>query len=93
MCIHNSLTLSLLLTQVTEMLAYAHDTQHEKIIRGLALGLALVSYGREEGADALFEQVGEQWRCISKYMAACIAAYVHVCAWHGMKPLSILFIK
>lgn len=29
-----------------EMLAYAHDTQHEKIIRGLALGLALTMYAR-----------------------------------------------
>ncbi|KAI8467935.1 MAG: 26S proteasome regulatory subunit [Monoraphidium minutum] len=40
-----------------EMLAYAHDTAHEKIIRGLALGLALTGYGREEGADALVEQM------------------------------------
>ena len=24
---------------IDEMLAYAHDTQHEKIIRGLALGI------------------------------------------------------
>ncbi len=31
-----------------EMLAYAHDTQHEKIIRGLALGLALTMYARCE---------------------------------------------
>lgn len=31
--------------------------QHEKIIRGLALGLALISYGTEEGADTLVEQV------------------------------------
>ena len=29
-----------------EMLAYAHDTQHEKIIRGLSMGLALIMYGR-----------------------------------------------
>ena len=29
------------------MLAYAHDTQHEKIIRGMAVGLALIQYGRE----------------------------------------------
>ncbi len=28
--------------KTTEMLAYAHDTQHEKIIRGIVLGLALV---------------------------------------------------
>ena len=31
-----------------EMLAYAHDTQHEKIIRGVAMGLALIMYGRCE---------------------------------------------
>ena len=29
-----------------EMLAYAHDTQHEKIIRGVSMGLALIMYGR-----------------------------------------------
>eukprot|EP01102_Stenamoeba_stenopodia_P013510 TRINITY_DN4394_c0_g1_i1.p1 TRINITY_DN4394_c0_g1~~TRINITY_DN4394_c0_g1_i1.p1 ORF type:complete len:951 (-),score=235.34 TRINITY_DN4394_c0_g1_i1:34-2886(-) len=40
-----------------EMLAYAHETQHEKIIRGLAMGIALVMYGREEEADTLIEQL------------------------------------
>lgn len=40
-----------------EMLAYAHDTQHEKIIRGLAIGIALIMYGRHEGADVLIEQL------------------------------------
>ena len=29
-----------------EILAYAHDTQHEKIILGIAMGLALIMYGR-----------------------------------------------
>ena len=29
------------------MLAYAHDTQHEKIIRGLTLGIALIVYGQD----------------------------------------------
>jgi hypothetical protein len=33
------------------MVQYAHDTQHEKIIRGLAMGLALLVYGREEEAE------------------------------------------
>jgi 26S proteasome regulatory subunit N2 len=42
---------------IKEMIAYAHDTQHEKIIRGLATGLALVVYGREEEADGLIEQL------------------------------------
>ena len=37
---------------VREMLQYAHDTQHEKIIRGLAMGTAFIFYGRQEEADA-----------------------------------------
>lgn len=41
----------------TELLAYAHDTQHEKTIRGIALGLALVCYGQEEAADGLVRQL------------------------------------
>lgn len=52
-----------------EMLAYAHDTQHEKIIRGLALGLALISYGREEAADALVEQMSRDQDPILRYGA------------------------
>ena len=31
--------------------------QHEKIIRGVAVGLALVQYGREEGAEGMIEQM------------------------------------
>ena len=38
---------------LTEMIQYAHDTQHEKIVRGLAVGMALIMYGRQEGADEL----------------------------------------
>ncbi|KAK0516720.1 hypothetical protein JMJ35_001323 [Cladonia borealis] len=36
-----------------DMIRYAHDTQHEKIVRGLGLGMALIMYGRQEGADEL----------------------------------------
>lgn len=34
-----------------DMLQYAHETQHEKIIRGLAIGMALLMYNRQEQAD------------------------------------------
>lgn len=44
-------------TAVEEMIQYAHETQHEKIIRGLALGISLIMYGREEQADVLIEQL------------------------------------
>jgi len=36
---------------VKEMLQYARETQHEKIIRGLAIGVAFIFYGRQEEAD------------------------------------------
>ncbi|KAJ8497333.1 hypothetical protein OPV22_007885 [Ensete ventricosum] len=53
--------------KASEMLAYAHDTQHEKIIRGLALGIALTVYGREEEADTLIEQMTRDQDPIIRY--------------------------
>ncbi|KAI4369753.1 hypothetical protein MLD38_018165 [Melastoma candidum] len=60
-----------------EMLAYAHETQHEKIIRGLALGIALMVYGREEEADTLIEQMTRDQDPILRYggMYALALAY------------------
>jgi 26S proteasome regulatory subunit N2 len=37
------------------MFTYAHETSHEKIVRGCALGMALIMYGRQEGADSMIE--------------------------------------
>lgn len=37
------------------LLQYAQETQHEKILRGLAVGIALTMYGRLEEADALVD--------------------------------------
>jgi len=36
-----------------DMTAYAHETEHDKTIRGLALGMALIMYARQEAADGL----------------------------------------
>jgi len=55
---------------VSEMMAYAHETQHEKIIRGLAIGLAVTMYGREEEADTLIEQMLLDKDPILRYGAA-----------------------
>lgn len=57
--------------KMDEMLAYAHETQHEKIIRGLALGVSLVMYGREEGADTLIEQLTLDKDPILRYGGMC----------------------
>ncbi|KAL3828374.1 hypothetical protein ACJIZ3_017176 [Penstemon smallii] len=63
--------------KAAEMLAYAHETQHEKIIRGLALGIALTVYGREEEADTLIEQMTRDQDPILRYggMYALAMAY------------------
>ncbi|GFP92861.1 26S proteasome non-ATPase regulatory subunit 1 homolog a [Phtheirospermum japonicum] len=63
--------------KAAEMLAYSHETQHEKIIRGLALGIALTVYGREEEADTLIEQMTRDQDPIIRYggMYALALAY------------------
>lgn len=53
--------------KVTEMLAYARDTQHEKIVRGLGLGIALMNYAREGAADTLIEQLLREQDPILRY--------------------------
>ncbi|KAI3846873.1 hypothetical protein MKX03_008466, partial [Papaver bracteatum] len=53
--------------KASEMLAYAHETQHEKIIRGLALGISLTVYGREEEADTLIEKMTRDQDPILRY--------------------------
>ncbi|XP_011503655.1 PREDICTED: 26S proteasome non-ATPase regulatory subunit 1 [Ceratosolen solmsi marchali] len=46
------------LTQAIEdMVAYAQETQHEKILRGLAVGIAFTMYGRLEEADPLISSL------------------------------------
>ncbi|KAJ2951454.1 hypothetical protein O0L34_g13606 [Tuta absoluta] len=42
---------------IEDMVAYAQETQHEKILRGLAVGIAFTMYGRLEEADALVAQL------------------------------------
>ncbi|KAK4445548.1 armadillo-type protein [Podospora aff. communis PSN243] len=37
------------------MFTYAHETTHEKIVRGCAIGMALIMFGRQEGADTMIE--------------------------------------
>ncbi|KAG0581711.1 hypothetical protein KC19_3G002300 [Ceratodon purpureus] len=60
-----------------EMLAYAQDTQHEKITRGLALGIALTVYGRENEADSLIERMTRDQNPVLRYggMFAWAMAY------------------
>jgi 26S proteasome regulatory subunit N2 len=42
---------------IDEMLQYAHETHHEKIIRGLAVGIAFICYGTQEQANATIDRL------------------------------------
>jgi len=50
-----------------QMLNFAHNTQHEKIIRSLGLGLALIMYGLEEKADPMIETLNSDKDPILRY--------------------------
>eukprot|EP00904_Undaria_pinnatifida_P004613 jgi/Undpi1/14152/HiC_scaffold_9.g03803.m1 len=56
-------------TALEEMIAYAHDTAHEKIIRGLAMGIALTLYSQEEAAEGTIEQLARDRDPILRYGA------------------------
>lgn len=40
-----------------ELLNFAHQTQHEKVIRAIGLGLGFTMYGLEEKADTMIESL------------------------------------
>ncbi|KAG7099168.1 hypothetical protein E1B28_001039 [Marasmius oreades] len=52
---------------VHEMLSYAKETQHEKIIRGLAVGIAFVFYGRQEEAEKTIQSLLSETDPILRY--------------------------
>ncbi|RLV93380.1 26S proteasome regulatory subunit RPN2 [Spathaspora sp. JA1] len=52
---------------IHDMLTYALETQHENIIRGLAIGIALLNYGREEKANETIDQLLSQESSILRY--------------------------
>merc|ERR1719502_1937043 len=64
---------------IEEMIGYAHDTAHEKIIRGLALGLAMTMYGRESEADSLVTTLLHDTDPILRYGAMYTIAFAYAC--------------
>ena len=63
---------------IDEMLRYAKETQHEKIIRGLAIGMALLMYAKEDMAEPLIETLIHDQEPILRYGAAYTIALAYV---------------
>jgi len=63
---------------ITELKNYARETQHEKIIRGIVMGLALINYGQEENADTLIDELKNDRDPIVRYGAQYATALAYV---------------
>lgn len=74
---------------ISHLLNYAHDTAHEKIIRGLGLAIAMMVYGKEESADVLIQQLISDRDSIIRYggMYALAMAYCGTSDNNAVKKL------
>lgn len=61
-----------------DMFTYAQETLHEHIIRGLAMGIALVNYGQEDKALPIIEQLFAQEHPLLRYGGAFTIALAYV---------------
>jgi 26S proteasome regulatory subunit N2 len=62
---------------IPDLLNYAHDTSHEKIIRALTLAIAMMVYGKEDSADVVIEQLGRDRDPIVRYGAMYATAMAY----------------
>ncbi|SJM85750.1 probable 26S proteasome regulatory subunit RPN2 [Zygosaccharomyces bailii] len=62
---------------VHDMFTYAQETQHGDITRGLAVGLALINYGRQELADGLIDDMLSNENAVLRYGGAYTIALAY----------------
>jgi 26S proteasome regulatory subunit N2 len=74
---------------VTDLKTYARETQHEKIIRGISMGLALIQFGQEENADAVIQEMLSDRDSIMRYGAQYAIAMAY-CGTGSTKAIRIL---
>lgn len=64
--------------EMNEMLAYANNTEHEKIIRGTSMGLAFMMYGCEDKCETLVHTLLESRQPLLRTSAAWVTALAYV---------------
>jgi len=74
---------------VAELRNYSRETHHEKIIRGIAMCLALINFGQEDNADATLEEMRGDRDPIVRYGAAYGLALAY-CGTGSNKAVRIL---
>merc|ERR1712238_565543 len=78
-----------IMEMVSELKNYARETQHEKIIRGISVGLALMQFQQEENADALIEDMRTDRDPVLRYGAQYALALAY-CGTGSNKAVRIL---
>lgn len=63
---------------VDEMVEFANKTEHEKIMRGISMGLAFVMYGTEEASDQLVDMLLKNNQALMRESAMWITALAYV---------------
>jgi len=74
---------------VSELKNYARETHHEKIIRGISIGLALMQFEQEENADAMIEDMRTDRDPVLRYGAQYALALAY-CGTGSNKAIRIL---
>jgi 26S proteasome regulatory subunit N2 len=74
---------------ITELKNYARETHHEKIIRGIVMGLALINYGQEENADTVIDELRSDRDPILRY-GAQYALSLAYCGTGSNKAIRLL---
>ena len=74
---------------ISELYAYAHETAHEKIIRGVALSIGLIVLGKDSAAEPTIELLCRDRDAIIRYggMYAIGLAYAGTGNNHAVKRL------
>lgn len=77
------------MTCLEDMMQYAHETQHEKIIRGLAISMALIMFGRQEAADDMINTLLDDADPILRYGGTMTIALAY-CGTGSNKAIKLL---
>ncbi|RKP20282.1 26S proteasome regulatory complex, non-ATPase subcomplex, Rpn2/Psmd1 subunit [Rozella allomycis CSF55] len=57
---------------IEEMIEYGSETQHEKIMRGIAVGIGLIMYKQEEKAERIIDRLKESKDPIMRYASVYV---------------------
>lgn len=59
-------------------MSFAHDTDHEKIIRSIGLALSIVLFGQEDKADTLIESLCVEKDQILRYSGCLVIGMAYI---------------